>query len=75
MMQKNPDYTDKRKKINYSFVSRGLFPGEEKGCDKGIRGTNNLLYIDKQILKEATTWQKNVAVIWIDNKNSYNKVP
>ena len=30
-----------------------LLPEEEKGCRKGSRGTNDLLYIDKAVIKEV----------------------
>ena len=30
-----------------------LLPEEEKGCRKGSRGTDDLLYIDKAVIKEV----------------------
>ena len=30
-----------------------LLPEEQKGCRKGSRGTNNLLYIDRAVIKEV----------------------
>ena len=32
-----------------------LLPEEQKGCKKGSRGTNNLLYIDRAVIKEVTS--------------------
>ena len=36
--------------------------------NKGTRGADNLLYLDKHNLMELITKQKNVTIIWIDNK-------
>ena len=30
-----------------------LLPEEQKGCRKGSRGTNDLLYIDRAVIKEV----------------------
>ena len=30
-----------------------LLPKEQKGCRKGSRGTNDLLYIDRAVIKEV----------------------
>ena len=49
-----------REKIYYSLISRGLFPNEQKGCQKGSRGTAELLYIDKHILNESKNRRKNL---------------
>ena len=51
-----------------------LFPEEWKGCCKGRKGTNDLLYIDQHILKEAKRRKKNVTIAWIDNKKAYDMV-
>ena len=40
-----------------------LLPEEQKGCRKGSRGTNDLLYIDRAVLS------------WIDYKKAYDMVP
>ena len=55
-------------KIYCSLLCYGLFPEEQKGYSGGRGGTNDLLYIDQYILKEAKTRRKNVAMVWIDNK-------
>ena len=57
-----------REEIYYSLTNRGLFPGEQKGCRKGSRGTAELLYIDQHILNESKSWQNNLAMAWIDYK-------
>ena len=46
-----------------------LLPEEQKGCRKGSRGTNDLLYIDRAVIKEVKSRNKNLAMAWID----YNK--
>ena len=30
-----------------------LLPEEQKGCSKGSRGTNDLLYIERAVIKEV----------------------
>ena len=54
---------------------RGVLPEEQKGCKKGSRGTNDLLYIDQQILREVKRRKKNLATAWIDYKKAYDNVP
>ena len=36
-----------------------LLPEEQKGCRKGSRGTNDLLYIDRAVIKEVKSRNKN----------------
>ena len=60
--------------IYYSLTSRGLFPGEQKGCCKGSRGTEELLYIDQHILNENKIKWKNLAMAWTDYKKAYDMV-
>jgi hypothetical protein len=43
-------------------------PEEQKGCRKKSRGTGDLLYIDKTVLKEAKG--RNLAVAWIDYRKA-----
>ena len=50
------------------------FPKEQKGCCKGTRGTDDLLYIDQHILKAAKKMHKNVDMVWIDGKKAYDMV-
>ena len=52
-----------------------LLPKEEKGCRKGSRGTNDLLYIDRAVIKEVKFRNKNLAMAWIDHENAYNMGP
>ena len=52
-----------------------LLPKEQKGCRKGSRGTNDLLYIDREVIKEVMSRNKNLAMAWIDYKKAYDLVP
>ena len=40
-----------------------LLPEEQKGCRKGSRGTNDLLYIDRAVIKEVKSRNKNLAMV------------
>ena len=51
-----------------------LLPEEQKGCRKGFRGTNELLYIDREVIKEIWSSNKNLAMAWIDYKKAYYMV-
>ena len=57
--QENPNCTDKRRNRLLAWTQRTILE-EQKGCRKGIRGTDDLLYIDQHILQEAKIRQKNV---------------
>ena len=48
-----------------------LLPEEQKGCRKGSRGTNYLLCIDRAVIKEVKSRNKNLAMAWIDSKKAY----
>ena len=43
-----------------------LLPEDQKGCRKGSRGTNDLLYIDWAVIKEVKSRNKNLAMASID---------
>ena len=51
-----------------------LLPEEQKGCRKGSRGTNDLFYIDRAVIKVKSR-DKNLAMTWIDYKKAYDMVP
>ena len=38
-----------------------LLPEKQKGCNKGSRGTNDLLYINRAVIKEVKSRNKNLA--------------
>ena len=52
-----------------------LLPEEQKECEKKSRGTNNLLYIDRAVIKEVKSINKNLATAWIDYKKADDMVP
>ena len=52
-----------------------LLPEEQKGCRKGSGRTNNLLYIDRAVIKEVQSRDKNLAMSWINYKKTYDMVP
>ena len=51
-----------------------LLPEEQKGRRKGSRGTNYLLYIDRAVIKEVKSRNKNLAMTWINYKKVYDMV-
>ena len=52
-----------------------LLPEKQKGCWKRSRGTNDLLYIDRAVIREIKSRKKNLAMSWINNKKAYDMVP
>ena len=58
-----------------TFRSREVVGEEQKGCRKGPRDTNDLLYIDRAVIKEVKSRNKNLAMAWIDYKKAYDMVP
>ena len=52
-----------------------LLPEEQKGCRKGSRGMSNLLYIDRAVIKEVKSRNKNLAMAWINDEKAYDMVP
>ena len=52
-----------------------LLPEEQKGCRKGSRDTNDLFYIDRAVIKEVKSRNKNLAMAWIDYQKAYDMVP
>ena len=52
-----------------------MLPEEQKRCRKGSRGANDLLYIDRAVIKEVKSRNKNLVMVWIDYKKAYDMVP
>ena len=52
-----------------------LLPEEQKGDRKGSRGTNDLLYIDRVVIKEVKSGNKYLGMAWINFKKTYDMVP
>ena len=44
-------------------------------CRKGSIGTNDLLYINRAVIKEVKSRNKNLAMAWIDYKKAYDMLP
>ena len=60
----------------YGHLARQKFlPEEEKGCRKRSRWTNDLLCIDRSVIREVKSRKKNLAMAWIDYKKTYDMVP
>ena len=60
----------------YSYLDQEkLLPEGQKGCRKGSRGTNDLLYIARAVIKEVKSRNKNLVMAWIDSKKAYDMVP
>ena len=51
-----------------------LLPEVQKGCRKCSGGTNDLLYIDRAVIKEVKYKNNNLAMAWIDYKKAYDIV-
>ena len=58
-----------------TFRSNKLLPEKQKGCWKRSRGTNNLLYIDRAVIRQVKSSKKNLAMTWIDYKKTYDILP
>ena len=52
-----------------------LLPEEQKGCRRKSKRTDDLLFIDKMILREVRMRKKNLVVAWIGYKKAYDMVP
>lgn len=61
--------------LHESLENRGVFSEEHKGCKHGTRGTNDLIYIDKMVLREVKRRKKNLALCWIDYRKANDMVP
>ena len=60
----------------YQYLDReDLLPEEQKGCRSGSWGTNDQLFIDKDVLRESKARNKNLAMCWIDYKKAFDMVP
>ena len=69
---KNTNATNSREDL---LIINKLLIIPQKGCCKRTRGTEELLYTDQHILNESKTRWKNVVMVWIDYKKSYDIVP
>ena len=62
-------------KINAHLDLEKLLLEEQKGFRKGSRGINDLLYINRAVIKEVKSRNKNLAMAWIDCKKVYDMAP
>ena len=61
--------------IYHHLETKSLLPQEQKSCRKRTKGTGDLLFIDKMILKEVKNRKKNLAMCWIDYRKAYDLIP
>ena len=60
----------------YTFLEgNNLLPEEQKGCRRDSKGTADLLFIDKLLLKEVKFRKRNLAMGWIDYRKAYDMLP
>ena len=59
---------------NY-LIENSLYPTEQKGNFKKLRGTKDQLLIDKMILKSTKRWKTNLNMAWIDYKKKFDSLP
>ena len=52
-----------------------LSPEEQNGCRECSTGTNDLLYINRAVVKEVKSRNKNLAMACLDYKKAYDMVP
>ena len=59
----------------YEYLeSNSMLPEEQKCCRRKTRGTHDLLYIDRKILKEVKQRKKGLAMGWIDSLKAYDMI-
>ena len=60
----------------YNHLEReNALTSEQKGCQKGSRGTKDQLLIDKMVLRHCKRRHTNLAMGWIDYKKAYDMIP
>ena len=60
----------------YGFLDTNLLlPQEQKEYRRKSRGTNDLLFIDKMIMREVKMRKRNLSMAWIGYKKAYDMVP
>ena len=52
-----------------------MLPEKQNGCRKVSRETSDLLYINRAVVKEVKSRNKNLAMVWTDYKKAYDMVP
>ena len=60
----------------YTFMdTENILPEELEECRRRSRGKKDHLLIDKAILRDCKRRHKNLAMAWVDYRNSYDLVP
>ena len=59
----------------HHLQTKSLLLEEQKVCRKRKKGTGDLPFIDKMILKEVKNRKKNSAMCWIDYRKAYDLIP
>ena len=59
----------------YGFLDTNLLPQKQNGCNRKSRGTNDLLFIDKMIMRDVNMRKRTLSMTWIDYKKAYDMVP
>ena len=49
-----------------------MLPEKQRGCKKSSTGTNDLLFIDRAVIKEVKSRKNNLAMASIDHKNVWS---
>ena len=62
-------------KVPLSLVKKKMLCVKMKRCTRKCKGTGDLLFIDKMILRVVQIRKRNLAVAWIDYKKAYDVVP
>ena len=58
-----------------TFRSREVVTGRAERVQKGSRGSNDLLYIDRAVIEKVKSRNKHLAMAWIDYKKAYDMLP
>ena len=60
----------------YGHINQqNLLPEEQKGCRERSRRTNDLLYIDRAVIREVKSRKKSLALAWIVYKKAWDMAP
>ena len=60
----------------YGFYETNLLlPQEQKKCRRKSSGWNDLLFVDKMIMREVKIKKRNLSMVWIDYRKVCDMVP
>ncbi|KAI5738482.1 hypothetical protein M8J77_007684 [Diaphorina citri] len=63
------------KKVYAHLIENNIFPAEQKGCAQKSLGCKEALILNKAVMKNAKSKNKNLAMGWIDYKKAYDTIP